>query len=333
MRTPRHAMTLGTFRELIVCSCLAGQLSLEAYWQRVRERRSPFAPTFNYPRRPLRRASLADRALSREPFLRPTRDADCHAPEIVALAEDFRAGGRDDRQYLEAVYDFVRNSIDACFDRPSPRGCVGAIERGFGICNEKLNVFVALARAGGIPARYCSLGIAPGPSGLQALMRDDAGIFGAVTSGFRRFLTEEGTDPRARRVAALLLKRFSRIRRTAKDIARARPNHDGIVQLGHYMAEVRLGDEWIPVDPILSDADCAPATQRFGEEPLLLRKAVGMTITGRMEALPRGRRLQAWFFYCLAFRGFMDHINHSRNRRRLNGRQQLDRRAHVLAAR
>jgi transglutaminase-like putative cysteine protease len=325
-------MTLATVRELIACSYFAGQLSVEAYWRRLRERRSPFAPTFNYPRRSLRRASLAGRTLSREPFLRPTRDADCHAPEIVALAEDFRAGGRDDRQYLEAVYDYVRNTIDSCFDLPARHGCVGVIQRGFGICNEKLNVFVALSRAGGIPARYCSLGVAPGQTGLQALMSDETGIFGAILSGYRRFLADETGDPRARRVAALLLKRFSQIRRRAREIARANPDHGGIMQLGHYIAEVRLGDEWIPVDPILSDADCVPATQRFGEEPIFLRKAIGMSITGRMEVLPRGPRVQSWLFYGLG-RGFMDHINHSRNRRRLHGREQLERRAHALAAR
>lgn len=323
-------MTITTLWELIACVGLTGQLSLEAFWQRLREGRSPFSPTFNYPRRQLRAAPLQGRTLPVEPFLRPTRGADSHAPELIALAEEFRAAAPDDRAYAEAIFDFVRNQLDSCFDRPSPRGVVGVLERGFGICNEKLNALVALARAGGIPARYCAIGFAPGPTGLQALMRDDDGYLGAVTSGYRRFVADEANDPRARRIAALLLKRFSRIRRAARARAKQRPDHDGIVQLGHYMAELRIGDEWIAADPVLSDADAAPIRQRFGDEPIFLRKMMGMTITGRMEALPPGpSRVMLWLVYGCVARGFFDQINNSRNQRRLQ-RQAVERRAHEL---
>jgi len=298
----------------------AGQLSLEAYWQRLRKGRSPFSPTFDCPPRTLRRASLAGRTLSREPFLRPTSDADSHAPEVIALADELRASTEDDWQYAEAIFDYVRNGFDHCFDLPSRRGVVGTLERGFGTCNDKLNLFVALARAGGIPARYCTIGIAPGQAGVLSLTRDDQGVFGVLTAAFARFLVEEH-DPRAKRIASLVLRVFSRKRRRLEARTRDDSHDPARDPIGHYIAEVRIGQNWIPADPTLSDADWVELTQRFGSPPFFLHKFVGMTITDRMESLPWQRsRAMLWFAYCGIGRGFFDQINNSVEAQRCRGR-------------
>jgi hypothetical protein len=317
-------MTIRTLWELTICVCLAGQLSLEAYWQRLRRGRSPFSPTFDYPLRKLRRAPIDGRTLSQARFLRPTRDADCDAPEVIALAAELRASAPDDWHYAAAILDYVRNRIDYCFDLPPRRGVVETLERGFGTCNDKLNLLVALARAGGIPARYCTLGIAPGRAGVLSLMRDDEGVFGMLSVVYRRFLTEDN-DPRAKRIASLVLRLLSRSRRSFK--ARARdanrdPSKDS--PLAHYVAELQIGSDWIPADPTLSDADNVALSQRFGDAPFVLQKVVGMTINGRMEEIPPPpRRYVFWLVYSCIGRGFLDCINDSRNRRRLQGRRVL----------
>ncbi|MBI4590194.1 MAG: transglutaminase family protein [Candidatus Rokubacteria bacterium] len=129
-----------------------------AYWSRLRQGRSLLSPTLYDCRRSLRRASLDGRPLSRELYLRPTPHADCHAAEVVALADELWGRTGSDWQYAQAAYDFVRNEIASAFEPVPRRGVVGTLQAGFGVCLDKLNLFVALARSGGIPARYCAAG-------------------------------------------------------------------------------------------------------------------------------------------------------------------------------
>jgi transglutaminase-like putative cysteine protease len=133
-----------------------------AYWERMRERRSPFSPTLYTRRRKLPRASLDGRVLPQHEYLRPTAFCDSHAPEVIALADDFRRRAGGDWEYVEAIFDYVRTEIVHAVEPMSRRGVVSVLESGCGLCMDKLNVFVALTRAGGIPTRFCAVGnIAP----------------------------------------------------------------------------------------------------------------------------------------------------------------------------
>ena len=318
-------MPVTTLRHIAAYLYLTAQLSAEAYWQRLRQGRSPFSPTYGYPPRSLHRPPVDGRTLSREPFLRPTRHADSHAPEVIALADQLRARASNDLQYAEAIFNYVGNGIDFCFELPPRRAVVGTLARGFGTCHEKLNLLVALARAGGIPARYCTIGI--GQAGVLSLMHDDDGLFGMLTFGYKRFLMEEN-DPRAKRIVSFILRLSSRMRRQLK--ARALdPTRDpsGDPWL-HYVAELRVGESWIPADPTFGDEDCVALNlplQRFGDEPFFLRKGMGMAINGRMESIPS----MPWPVYMFGVaricieRGNFNHLNHFGNRLRSRGRDIL----------
>ncbi len=316
-----------TLREIAICLFFVCRLSLEAYGQRIRDRRSLFAPTLKGRPRALRRATLDGRTLPVEPFLRPTRFVDCHAPEIVALANEFRAQTSGDWQYASAIFEFVCNHIDLCFDLPSRRGVVGTLERGFGICVEKLNVLIALARAGGIPARYCTIGIDPAQGGVLSLMGEDDGIFGVLSQSSKRFI-EDKNDVRAKRIAAFNLWCFSKYRKVLKTRVLNGTLEPARNQWTHFVAELRIGQRWVSADPTFSDQDCAACNrplQRFGHEPLVLGRLMGMAINGRSESLPfRWSRYILWVAHVCISRGFFDHMNSFGERERARGRHILD---------
>jgi hypothetical protein len=320
--------TISILRESAACLWLTGRLSLEAYAQRIRTGRGVFAPTYTSRRRTLKRANLDRRALGREPFLRPTPFADSHAPEIVALADEFRANAKTDSEYACAIFEFVSNEIAMCHDFPPRGGVVGILERGFGTCNEKLNLFIALARAGGIPARYCTIGVDPSRGGVMSLLGDEVGVFGVLTHLSKRFVAANH-DARATRIASFNLRCASQFRRALE--ARVR---DGTLQAArnqwtHFVAELRIGEGWIAADPTFGDDDCAAGRwplQRFGYEPLILGRLMGMTITGRSEEMPVRRHLGVlWLAHVCVSRGFLDHINEFCEAERCRGRELLDR--------
>ena len=301
-------MRLRLLWELPAVLSAAAQLSFEAYSKRLREGRNPFSPTFAQPLRTLPRVAVEGRTLSQEPFLRPTRDADCHAPEVLALAAQLGAGDRGDRQYAEAIFDYVSNRFDTCFDMSTRRGVVGTMERGFGTCVEKLNLFVALARAGGIPARYGTLGA--GDAGLVSMMLDDVGRFGIW---FPKKLRDDPGDPRAKRIASFALRLLARFRRVFGSRRRG-PRDQDEVPWEHYVAELLIEGRWIPADPTYSDGDCAALhipPQGIGHEPFLMMRVMGMRINGRMESVPStswSRYLGGIALYCLG-RGYFDQLN------------------------
>jgi hypothetical protein len=319
-------MRAATLWEIVICLCFGVQLSLEAYWRRIRAGRNPIAPTYDYPLRTLPRASLSGRRLPSELFVRPTRDADSHAPEVVALADELRAKTRNDQEYVSAIFDYVSSRIDQCLDFPPRGNVVGTLARGFGTCHEKLNLFIALARAGGIPARYCTIATAKGQTGVLSLMGDDDGVFGMLNFSSRRFLLEEN-DARAKRIVSFMLTWSAAIRRRLKARAQDTDGSQPPDPWQHYIAELRIGESWIPADPTYSDEDCVALNlpfQQFGYEPFLLSKMMGTTINARMESIPfRRRRFLFWFAFACVWRGHIDHLNHFSNRLRSHGRQML----------
>ena len=314
-------------REAAACAFSSAQLTAEAYWTRLRKGHSPLSATLATRSQRLPKASLAGRPLSAEPWLRPTRSCDCHAPEVIALAEEFRARSSSDWEYASAIFDFASNQIDFCFDLPPRRGVVGTLQRRCGTCHEKLNVLVALARAGGIPSRYCTIGIAPGHLGVQALTHDDAGVFGILTQVPKRFIADAGGDPRAKRILSLFVSRFAQLRSALKDRVAEGTLDPGRTRSTHHLAELQIGGVWIAADPTNSDADCAAANlplQRLGYEPIVLSKALGMIVTGRSEAIPVRRRVYLrWSVKVLMARGLFDHFNAFAQKERARGRQIL----------
>lgn len=90
--------------------------------------------------------------VSQEKYLRPTLFCDCQAPEIIALANQLGAYKKTDREYAEAVFEFAKRKI--ILEQHPLDDVTKIVHRGTGTCLHKISVFIALCRAGGLPARY-----------------------------------------------------------------------------------------------------------------------------------------------------------------------------------
>ena len=289
-------------------------LTPKAYWSRVRARQSPFAPTLYERQRTLPRASLEGRVLSQEPYLRPTAHCDSHAPEVIALADQLRHRSGRDWEYAQAVYDFVRNEIAHAFEPGPHRGVVGTLEAGCGICVDQGNLLVALARAGGIPARYCTIG-------LSSVV--EAGWVSPRDRLLRHFFEdlEASTDGLLKKIGADLRRALEQGEKAfcADNFPKDRLPY-------HPIVELKISDFWIPADPTLGDAEaaalCLPLP-RLGYDPLMLWGFMGGVI-GRSEEIPLGRSY--WMvrhLLCLLARGALDYVNRRFEEERTRGRQIL----------
>ena len=283
-------------------------LTPRAYWGRLRTGRSPFAPTFPDRHRHLPKASLDGRGLSREEYLRPTWRCDCHAPEIVAVADDLRRGAATDWDYAQAVFDFTAKEITHALEGP-PRGVVDTLRRGYGLCFEKVLLFIALARAGGLPARYCRLRV-------ELTADDDLAPWAQIPARLAEIL-ETKSDPRLREVAAawrglIRLVQGTIQARVAQSMSEGRPFTLERTEGPHPIAEVNVGGVWIPVDPSPGDAEAAfygLPLERFGYLPMLLRLVRG-SISARIESPTRNLRVHALrLLFCVLARGALDCIN------------------------
>lgn len=280
-------------------------LTPKAYWSRIRAGRSPFAPTLYERRRTLPRASLAGRVLPQEPYLRPTAGCDSHAPELVALADELRRGSGSSWEYAQAVYDFVRNEIAFAIEPGSHRGAVRTLEIGCGICIDKLNLLVALARAGGIQARYCT---------VDDLSPPEADGVAPQIEWLDQFSEALGLAPdwRLRKIGTGL-RRLARLRTQAAPADRL-------------IAELKIDDAWIPAHAGLGDAEAAALglpLPRLGYDPVTLWGYTG-TVRYRSEEVPVGR--SHWIMrrlLCLLARGALDYVNYLLEQRRAHGRQVL----------
>ena len=89
---------------------------------------------------------------SSERYLRPTRFCNPQAREVIALAHELGAHRLTDREYAEAAFHFAKEMLTL---EIAPVDSVEAtLRRGTGTCFDLISVFIALCRAGGIPARY-----------------------------------------------------------------------------------------------------------------------------------------------------------------------------------
>lgn len=102
--------------------------------------------------------SAADitRATSNKKYLRPTRLCKSNAPEIVALAKKLGAWKKSDRDYAEAIFNFMRQIK---FEFNPLKKEVEVLKTNKGVCLDQQSLAIALARAGGIPARYSIIGL------------------------------------------------------------------------------------------------------------------------------------------------------------------------------
>ncbi|MBI4590200.1 MAG: transglutaminase domain-containing protein [Candidatus Rokubacteria bacterium] len=289
-------------------------LTPKAYWGRLRAGRSPFTPTLYERRRTLPRTSLEGRVLSWKPYLRPTAYCDSHAPEVIALADELRRRSGSDWGYAETIYDFVRNEIVFADEPPSSRGVVGTLEKRCGVCVEKLDVLVALARAGGIPARYALVGrlsLASGETRPSDVQPPD--IRRQLIQGL-----EDDTDRRVR-IVGMQLEQFCKIQLDAEAIPKSR------IEL-HPHAELQIGGFWIPADPTWGDAEAAGLDiplPRLGYDPLMLQGLTG-NVMKRSEKNPVGSwdRILRRLGGCLG-RGTLDYLNRRFEEVRARGRKIL----------
>ena len=88
---------------------------------------------------------------SKERYLRPTYFCESDAPEIIALANELGAFQKSDREYAEAAFQWVQHNV-----RPGliMSGALGTLKSGKAVCVDRTSLFIALCRAGGIPAKY-----------------------------------------------------------------------------------------------------------------------------------------------------------------------------------
>ena len=90
--------------------------------------------------------------ISNEKYLRPTRLCECDAFEIRAIAKKLGAGKLSDIEFANAAYKWVMEEKEFVV-----KPMIGALQvfktRG-GVCLDQLSLLAAIARAGGIPARY-----------------------------------------------------------------------------------------------------------------------------------------------------------------------------------
>lgn len=84
-------------------------------------------------------------------FLVPSPKIECTDAKIKKLAKQVGADKEQAWQRVEAIYDFVREKIE--YKNLEHVGAVAALKRGTGDCEDMTSLFVAICRAGGIPAR------------------------------------------------------------------------------------------------------------------------------------------------------------------------------------
>jgi hypothetical protein len=85
-------------------------------------------------------------------FLNPSPLIESNHARIKAVAKQLAEGQGKAWPHVRAIYDWVRKTIKYQ-DRAPLTGCVEAIEKGSGDCNQLTSTFIAICRASGIPAR------------------------------------------------------------------------------------------------------------------------------------------------------------------------------------
>jgi transglutaminase-like putative cysteine protease len=109
------------------------------------------------------------KATRNEKYLRSTRLCQPNAPEIVALAKKLGAWQKSDRDYAESIFNFMRQIK---FEFNPLKKEVEVLKTNRGVCLDQQSLAIALARAGGIPARYSLTGLVFSPPVREVLTVD-----------------------------------------------------------------------------------------------------------------------------------------------------------------
>ena len=119
-------------------------------------------------------------------YLLPSPLIESHHARIKAIAKQLAAGQTRAWPHVRAIYDWVRKTIH--YQKEAKlSGCVEAIDRGSGDCNQLTSTFIALCRASGIPARTVRI---PGHCYPEFYLNDEKGQghwFPAEVSGTEDF--------------------------------------------------------------------------------------------------------------------------------------------------
>jgi transglutaminase-like putative cysteine protease len=87
-------------------------------------------------------------------YLEPVTYIESDDPQIVALAEQLGHGLDSLCAKTRAYYDYVTSNLSYLAYNPGDLGALGALREGGGDCTEFSDVFIAINRAAGIPARF-----------------------------------------------------------------------------------------------------------------------------------------------------------------------------------
>ncbi|HEY69633.1 MAG TPA: transglutaminase domain-containing protein [Anaerolineae bacterium] len=87
-------------------------------------------------------------------YLQPVTYIESNDPQIVALAAQLGQGLDTLCAKTRAYYDYVTSNLTYLAYNPGDLGALWALSEGGGDCTEFSDVFIALNRAGGIPARF-----------------------------------------------------------------------------------------------------------------------------------------------------------------------------------
>tara|TARA_B100000780_G_C21050405_1_gene421829 strand:- start:43 stop:756 length:714 start_codon:yes stop_codon:yes gene_type:complete len=86
-------------------------------------------------------------------YLQPTAILNFNSPAIIALITERGWQSLPDDKKIERVYNFVRDEILFGYNMDDPISASEVLHDGYGQCNTKANLFMALLRAVGIPNR------------------------------------------------------------------------------------------------------------------------------------------------------------------------------------
>jgi hypothetical protein len=106
-----------------------------------------------------------------EKYLRPTRFCESDSPVIRALVKHLRDQYPSDEDFALAAFEWVKNNKYLVF-KPMG-GALSVFRSKGGVCLDQLSLLAAIARAGGIPARYRLYGLSPTQELYDVLVAPD----------------------------------------------------------------------------------------------------------------------------------------------------------------
>ena len=89
-----------------------------------------------------------------EPYLKETLILNFNHPELVALVESRNWNELSDYDKIGAIYDFVQNEILFGYNESDDLPATAVLRDGYGQCNTKSTLIMALLRSVGIPCRF-----------------------------------------------------------------------------------------------------------------------------------------------------------------------------------